>query len=291
MDQPAPARENPADLWVGERVERWIRQVDALERQLQPVLPLLLDAASIVPGERVLDVGCGAGPATRAAADLAGADGRVTGLDISARMLATARERTPAASPPAATIDWLEADAAEWSPPAAGYDVVISRFGVMFFGDPPAAVANLAAATRSDGRFAAAVWARRDESPMFEIPYRVATGVLDAKRIAYAPSPPGAGPFSWHDDRTVTGLLEAAGWRDITITARSLELPFGGDTAPGTAARAATDTGPISALLAGTDAQTRSAVQAALTTEFADHLDDAGNVLLPATVRIVTAQR
>src|SRR5262245_38950827 len=157
------------DAWPDDRAERWVRMADRLERQLAPVGDRLFRAAELERGERVLDVGCGTGPTTRRAAALVGRDGSVTGVDISPEMLAAAR-RAEALGEDAAPIQWVVADAANWDPGPARFDVVISECGVMFFSDPSVAFANLARVTHEDGRFCAAAWAERTRSPLFELP-------------------------------------------------------------------------------------------------------------------------
>src|SRR5262249_13867713 len=153
-----------------ERVERWIRQAPGLERQLAPVSDLLLEAARLRAGESVLDVGCGTGPTTIAAARMVGPRGRVGGLDVAGAMLGAAATAASRAGGDAAPIEWIEADAVTWTPDGPPRDVVISRFGVMFFSDPGAAFANLARATRANGRLAFASWQRRDDSATFAVP-------------------------------------------------------------------------------------------------------------------------
>jgi protein-tyrosine-phosphatase len=135
--------------WNGDRARRWLGVADAVEGQLAPVSDVLFAAASLRPGERVLDVGCGTGPTTRRAAELVGPDGIVVGADVSSDMIAAASARRTGDG--AARIDWVAADAATWRPEAP-FDVVLSRFGVMFFGQPEAAFANLAAMTVPGGQ-------------------------------------------------------------------------------------------------------------------------------------------
>src|SRR3954464_10099459 len=100
--------------WAGSRAERWVRSHAQLEGQLVPITGMLLAAARLARGERVLDVGCGTGPTTRQAAVAVGPAGTVVGLDIAAPMLAVARDGAPDGG--AARIEWVEADAASWHP-------------------------------------------------------------------------------------------------------------------------------------------------------------------------------
>ncbi len=147
---------------------RWQARVGGLK----PVADVLFAAANLRTGERVLDVGCGTGVTTHWAAREVGPSGRVVGLDISADMLAAAAAEP--ARDGAAPVEWVTADAVTWPPTPDAFDVVLSRFGVMFFSDPTAAFTRLATATRSGGRLAMTVWARRDDSDLFAVPLRAA---------------------------------------------------------------------------------------------------------------------
>ena len=135
--------------WAGETSRRWAAQAGRLEAMLAPVDDILLRAAAIADGERVLDVGCGRGVTTRSVAAITGPGGTVTGLDISPTLVAEADRFPP--SPSSAPIDWIAADAAAYPFPPDAFDAVVSRFGIMFFDDPVAAFANLRSGVRSDG--------------------------------------------------------------------------------------------------------------------------------------------
>jgi SAM-dependent methyltransferase len=274
------------DAWEGDRVARWVEQSEMLEAQLAPVADQLFAAARLMPGESVLDVGCGTGPTTRRAAAIVGARGAVTGLDIASEMLdAAARAPLPEGAAP---IEWLPVDAVEWSPPAPGFDAVISRFGVMFFSDPVRAFANLAAGTRPGGRLAITTWARRGESELFAVPFAAALGVLgrDASEL-----PDDAGPFSLCDAGALVAAVEPAGWIDVRAEVRRIRLSFGGGLDPLAAAARALDVGPTRIVTADLDDDTRGRVAAAVADAFTEHLDDDGRVVLGGTILVTTARR
>lgn len=290
-----------SEEWSGDRVERWLRRAAGLERQLAPVSEVLFAAARLSPGESVLDVGCGTGHTTYAAAQAVGPTGRVCGLDVSGEMLVAAAAATAhPGDDAAAPINWVEADVVTWEPEGPQHDVVISRFGVMFFSDPPAAFANLVRATRVDGRLAFAAWQRRDESPLFSVPLHATLGVLRSQGIRSTAAgvdlddfvaTDGDGPFSLHDPVVTAGLLDRAGWSDIAIEHHVLALPFAGGAPPAVAAGAALDFGPTRLVLSGMDDDVVRAAEGTIGEAFADHIDDDGRVTLSGAVNLVTATR
>ena len=280
---------DPAPLWADERVQRWLAQADALDRQMAPISKLLFQGAALQPGERVLDVGCGSGPTTRRAATVVGPTGSVIGLDIARAMLdAAAAEPT---EPAAAPIEWIEADVARWDPAIDPVDAVISRFGVMFFDDPVRAFGALASATRPGGRLCAVVWDRRDRSPVFQVPFTVVTQVLDGMGLTPEPLAVDAGAFSLHDPDVVAGLLGGAGWDGVTAEPLAVELRVGGGLAPEEAADAALWIGPSRILSDGLDPEQHRQVRDALAAEMADHVDASGHVVLGGSVVRITARR
>ncbi|MCH8952581.1 MAG: class I SAM-dependent methyltransferase, partial [Proteobacteria bacterium] len=119
--------------WAGQMGREWARRVEALDRQLAPAGALGLAALAPRPGERILDLGCGAGATTAKIAAAVGPRGAVTGIDISPDLLAVARAR-----PGNEEAAFLEGDAESWDFEAGAFDALFSRFGGMFFADPPA---------------------------------------------------------------------------------------------------------------------------------------------------------
>jgi len=186
----------------------------------------------------------------------------------------------------------MAADPVTWSEaPEAAYDLVISRFGVMFFSDPIAAFARLARAARPGGRLVMAVWSRRDESELFELPLHVAVQALRGRGVDPAVPPRDAGPFSLHDGAGLSLLLGRAGWRDVRVEPVDLVLRFAGGVSPDGAAAAALDFGPTRLVMTGVSELDSAEVQRALAHAFAEHLDAEGYVILQCRVHVVTAQR
>ncbi|HLX89776.1 MAG TPA: class I SAM-dependent methyltransferase, partial [Acidimicrobiales bacterium] len=125
------ANQEQAEHWNStDEADHWVNHQNRYDTQLEPFARMILDAARFQPGESVLDVGCGCGATTLAAAE-AVAPGRVVGLDLSVPMLARARER--ARDRALDNVTFVEGDAQVHPLDPHGFDVVISRFGVMFF--------------------------------------------------------------------------------------------------------------------------------------------------------------
>jgi ubiquinone/menaquinone biosynthesis C-methylase UbiE len=154
-------------LWNGHAGRAWVEAQESLDRLYKPFEDLLVDAASPGSGHRVLDVGCGTGGTTLAVARLLGPTGHCIGVDISEPMIALARTRAERENTPAR---FVRADAQTHVFEPAYFDLIISRFGVMFFGDPVLAFANLRRAARSGATVRVIVWrtngrARRSSRP------------------------------------------------------------------------------------------------------------------------------
>jgi SAM-dependent methyltransferase len=162
-------------------------------------------AYGISPGDEVVDVGCGTGLTTREAARAA-APGRVVGVDVSERMLERARQVTAAERLDNVRYELGDAQVHRFDP--AGFDVAISRFGTMFFSDPAAAFANIAAALRPEARLVLLVWQRREQNE-WELAIDAALGG------AAQPPPPGADAFSLGDAEATARILERAGFADL----------------------------------------------------------------------------
>jgi SAM-dependent methyltransferase len=176
--------------------------LDFYDAELRAHHDHLRAAYGISAGDEVLDIGCGTGLTTREAARAA-APGRVVGVDVSERMLARARQLTGAERLDNVRYELGDAQVHGFEP--AAFDVAISRFGVMFFSDPPAAFANIASALRPEARLVLLVWQQYEHNEW-------ARAIDAAVGGAAQPPQPGADPFSLGDARATAAILEAAGF-------------------------------------------------------------------------------
>jgi SAM-dependent methyltransferase len=204
----ASANADQIEYWNGPAGQRWVEAQESLDRTLASIASAFLAFAAVKPGERVLDVGCGCGTTTLAFAAAAGPGGQVTGLDISAPMLGLARTR--AASKP---VEFVQADASA-HPFKSEYDVVASRFGVMFFADPIAAFANIKTALKPGGRLAFVCWRAMPDNAWAVTPLAAARDLLP---VGPPPDPNAPGPFAFADPVRLRAILEGAGFKGVTI--------------------------------------------------------------------------
>jgi SAM-dependent methyltransferase len=277
------------EAWTAERATRWIAMSDAIDRQFGEVLDLLLTAAALRAGERVLDVGCGTGPSTVEAAARVGSHGSVVAADVSTEMIAAASGRP--VQPGAAPVEWVVADAQTWQTGGAPFDVVLSRFGVMFFGDAGAAFANLHAMAAPDGRLCVSVWAHRPASEMFELLLSTTLASLDEQGVTPG-EVPGVdwGPFSLGDAPAATAMITAAGWRDVVWTPHAIRIPVGGGLTPQESAPIVMQLGPTRMALLGADPSVVAEVERRVVDVLEQHVDAAGHVVLGGAIGIITAR-
>jgi SAM-dependent methyltransferase len=205
---------NAAQLahWSGAGGEQWVAEAARYDRMNRRFGERIVSAVAARAGEHVLDVGCGNGALALAVAPQVAPAGDVVGLDLSRPMLAEARRRADAAGLGNTRFD--HGDAQVHPVPEAAFDVVMSRFGVMFFADPAAAFANLAHALRPGGRLVFGCW-----QSMFDNAWVMVPAIAALEHV-----PPPAldetgdhGAFSLADLDATTALLSGAGLADITV--------------------------------------------------------------------------
>lgn len=210
------------EYWNGEAGGNWVRQADALDLMLYEVGEAMLAHTPLRLGDRVLDIGSGAGASTFSAQERVGHAGQATGLDVSLPLVLAARQRAVERNSQAT---FIHDDAATWRG-AVQADAIVSRFGVMFFGDPVAAFTNMLQLTRPGGSLSFACWGNPKESDM-------STGLMSATASLFVRSetradPTAPGPYAFADPERVSSILNAAGWRDVHFERWDGRLPLPG---------------------------------------------------------------
>jgi SAM-dependent methyltransferase len=199
--------------------ERWAAMWPRRERLTDEVTAFVLDAAALAPGQRVLDVGCGGGRTSLAAAQAVGAEGSVVGADLSTPLTALANRRAAEAGAENVTfrvVD-MQTDTVEGGP----FDVALSQFGVMFFDEPVTAFANIRSHLKPGGRIVFACWQTADRNPWFVAP---AIAELVPQPPPPAPGKSPTGPFALGDPARTTGILRSAGFLEVHRTAHEITV-------------------------------------------------------------------
>lgn len=197
-----------AALWNSGRGSGWVMLKGMLDDLFRPFEEVLVQP--LAPGSHVLDIGCGTGSTTLAAAGRTGREGHCTGLDISGDMIAAARD----SAVDQGNVDFICADAETHEFKPHRFDTLISRFGVMFFADPVAAFANLRHAAKPSARLRMITWRGPEENPFMTLAERKAAemGIDCPPRKAGEP-----GQFGLAEPDPIRRILTGAGWAEITI--------------------------------------------------------------------------
>lgn len=261
---------------------KWVAIQDKMEARLIAIEDLLMEQAKPVAGERVLEIGCGTGTTTARLADAVGARGHVAAVDVSRPMLEAAHLRlqdhgnVTLVEADATTVAFIFDDA---------FDLLTSRFGIMFFGDPVAAFTNLHRALKPGGRLACIAWAPIDRNPHWSIPLDIAIETLGPPKPRHPRAP---GPLAFDDPAYVTEILTEAGFQAISVRAEPVSIV---GRSLDEEAEVAAMMGPAGSLLneKEADAATRAEIRAAFRAALPGYADAA--VRLPAMVHVITASR
>lgn len=222
---------------------KWVELETRLDEQIAPLGLAAIEAAAVQAGERVLDVGCGCGQTSLQLARRVGASGSVTGVDITTVMLERARARTLEAG--MASLSFVNADAQTFAFEAGEFDLVFSRFGVMFFSDPTAAFANLRRALAPGARLTFVCWQSLASNQWMSIPVAAV-----AQHVTLpVPVPGSPGPFAFADTDHVRSILEGAGFEELAFTPCEESLLLGGGTDLDSAVDFSLRMGPAAAAL------------------------------------------
>lgn len=267
--------------WNGDSGTRWVATADRRDEVLAPIADLLLDTAAITPGERVLDIGCGCGATTLAAAAAAGPNGSVVGADLSAPMLEVARSR--AAARPDVALRQADVQTERLGGP---FDVVISRFGTMFYDDPTAAFTNIADHLVAAGRLCIATWQPLAANPWLVLP---GAALLDFGTLPESVDPSGPGMFAQSQPDHISDVLAGGGFTDIHSAPHTLSLCFGSTVVD--AVEYLADSGPGRAILDTIPTGQRDDALSAVVDALQPHHSSESGVMLDAAVLITTASR
>src|SRR6266436_8003885 len=254
MEPPTDHDQNADQIafWNGPAGQRWTDRQQAQDIMLAPVADILVDRAKARVGERIVDVGCGCGATTIALAQKVGPAGRVFGIDVSAPMLGRARQIAPKGLP----LDFELADATVYPFEPASADLLVSRFGVMFFAEPALSFANIRSALRPSGRLAFACWREPRDNPWMMEPLQAGY-----KHVPKLPpqGPEDPGPFAFASEARVHRILGEAGFTGIAMEPCNLALDVAIGRGIDAAVQGALEIGPASRALEGQPDDVRTA--------------------------------
>ncbi|MGQ0742014.1 MAG: class I SAM-dependent methyltransferase [Alphaproteobacteria bacterium] len=225
------------EYWNGPAGERWGSQQEKIDENLKDITDALFRFAALKEGERVLDLGCGCGTTSFLAEKIVGEKGRVIGIDISNPMLEIARAR---ARNLGSHVTFIEADAAVHQFGAFRFDVVLSRFGAMFFEDPVMGFTNVRRALGEGGRLVFVCWRDIKENDWANVPYQAALPLLPPQEPA---DPCAPGPFAFADAGRTKTILSRSGYKDVHIEKLDAKMYLGSTVEA--AAEEAMNIGPL----------------------------------------------
>lgn len=278
--------QKPTHDWDGASGDNWVEHQIRLDLMLQAFGDAAIASAGIQQGDHNLDVGCGAGTTSFALARQVGPEGRILGVDISPQLIAKAGADTAAAG----TVRFQLADAATAAFASESFDLLFSRFGVMFFDDPVAAFGHMRRALKPGGRLAFACWRGAHENDWVRLPI---SAIRDFVPVPTA-DPEAPGPFAFGDPARIDRILTGAGFTEVAITAFDAQIPYGrGETraeAIEDALRLGFAVGPLSRALAGQPDAIRARAAEAVRAAFATRPGEA-SIMIDGASWIVTARK
>lgn len=275
----------PTHDWNGDSGTRWAANLARLDVMLEDFGAAAIKAADARPGDQILDIGCGSGSSTFPLAEQVGPGGHVLGVDISEQLIEIAR----AAAPVGAPVEFRCADAATAPLPDGRFDLLFSRFGVMFFDDPVAAFTHMRRALKPGGRLAFVCWRGAQENDWVRVPMAAIRDIVET-----APADPAApGPFAFGDRQRLADLLAAAGFAAIDIAPFDTTMSYGRGATRQEAVDDALDmafqVGPLSRALADQPDDIRERAAVAVRAAFAKRPGET-SVLIDGAAWVVTAR-
>jgi SAM-dependent methyltransferase len=216
------ANAEATEAWDGPLFERFVQYrhliVGGLSNHGEKALALYPPPA----GATALDIGCGFGDTTERIAEMVGPSGRAHGVDVAPRFVEASKAEVRAANASFAVND------VQFDDLGGPYDYVFSRFGVMFFDNPGAAMRNVRRHMTPGGRMVVVVWRIREDNPWMYEAQQVVEQMIGRPEEYDQPSC-GPGPFSMAGADTTSGILIGAGFTDISLTRCDLPILIGRD--------------------------------------------------------------
>jgi SAM-dependent methyltransferase len=209
--------------WNEEGGNKWAENIDIVEAIIEPLSEILIEKIAAQNGENALDVGCGGGITSIKLANMVSQAGSVLGVDVSEPIISIAQKRSETID----NISFQQRDAASVELGADNFDIITSRFGVMFFDDPILAFKNLHSSLKSTGRLIFLCWRGLDENPWIADPAKAAFEIVPPPVDAEKPDPTAPGPFSLADKEHLTSILSSAGFNNIDLQPVDADLPMG----------------------------------------------------------------
>jgi SAM-dependent methyltransferase len=278
---------NTDQTWTGASGAKWARLQERTDAQLDALGRFVIDRLAPAPGERVLDVGCGAGQTVLELAERVGSKGSVVGLDISEPLLTRARQRVSEAFLAQVELVLGDAAAMKFERP---FDALFSRFGVMFFEDPATAFANLRAALRPGGRLGFVCWQAPELNPWVGAPLSAAREIAPQQPLPAVLEPDRPGPFYFSDPAFVQRVLQRAGFAEIAIEPHEFSAAVGGARTLDEAVEFSLEIGPTARFVSEADPALVPAMRAAVRDALSQFESERG-VWSAMRVLIVTASR
>jgi SAM-dependent methyltransferase len=276
--------ENPSVYdWAAERGEKWRANLSGMEAMLAPIDEPLISALRLDAPYRIADIGCGGGGTTLEILRQAPAGSVVYGFDISQALIDMARARVHSDE---RYVSFTLADVATAPGPEEPYERLVSRFGVMFYDDPPAAFSNLARWLAPGGRFAFAVWGPQAENPWMTSMREVVAEITGAP----PPDPEGPSPFRYAEAGKLLTLLDQADFGDLEVRDWHGALAAGGGLPAAEAANFAIASSSTGNLLAEAGDEALDKARRSLTERFSNY-EKNGAVWMDARIHILTGVR
>ncbi len=264
---------------------KWVALHELIDAQIRDLGALAIERADVRPGENIIDIGCGCGETSIDLGHRVAPYGRVLGIDISGPMLERARYSVGVLG--LTNVTFENADAQTHPFPEGGFNLVFSRFGVMFFIDPAAAFANLRRTLKKGGRLAVVCWQEMRLNPWMLVPLMAAAQHIS---LPPPPAPDAPGPFSFADPDRVRKLVQDAGFLDVNLESANTKIVVGGTEDLDTAVDFLMQMGPAAAALREAPPEVVPQVAASIHDALIPYFRSEQGVTMDAAAWIVTGR-